>query len=42
MAREIETGLKAGEPVDPERIEDLRMTVEEVSAYIASRLGHAA
>jgi len=42
MAREAETSLRAGEPVDPERIDDLRMAVEEVSAFIASRLEHSA
>jgi hypothetical protein len=42
MAREVETSLKAGEPVDPERIDDLRMSVEEVSAFISSRLERSA
>ncbi len=42
MARETETSLASGNPVDPERIEDLRMAVEEVSAFIAQRLEAAA
>jgi HPt (histidine-containing phosphotransfer) domain-containing protein len=42
MAREAETSLKAGDPVDAERIDDLRMAVEEVSAFIATRIPHGA
>lgn len=42
MARELETSLKAGEAVDPERIDDIRMAIEEVSVFIESRLGTGA
>jgi HPt (histidine-containing phosphotransfer) domain-containing protein len=38
MAREVEAGLTSGDPIDPERIDDLRMAVEEVSAFISVRL----
>ncbi len=33
-----EASLRAGQPVDPEQIEDIGMLVEEVSAFIAIRL----
>ena len=42
LAREVEVSVNAGEAVDPERIEDLRMALEEVSAFIAQRIDAAA
>lgn len=30
--------LKAGEPINPERVEDIHMAVEEVQAFIAERI----
>ena len=30
--------LKAGEPVNPERIDDIHVAVEEVQAFIAERI----
>lgn len=42
LAREIEVGVHAGEAVDPERIDDLRIALEEVSAFITERLELAA
>jgi HPt (histidine-containing phosphotransfer) domain-containing protein len=34
LARTAEDELKAGEPVDPERIADIELAVEEVSTFI--------
>ena len=42
LARVTETELKAGAPVNPERIDDLHVAVEELSVFIAQRLKHAA
>jgi len=39
LARVAETALREGAPVNPEQIEDLGVAVEEVSAYIALRIG---
>jgi HPt (histidine-containing phosphotransfer) domain-containing protein len=38
LARVAETELRAGAPVNPERIDDLDMAVQEVSAFIGERL----
>lgn len=37
MARE----LRSGAPIDPEVVEDIRMSVEELKAFIADRIAHA-
>ena len=42
LARVAETELREGSPVNPERIEDLDMAVQEVSAFISGRLQDAA
>jgi HPt (histidine-containing phosphotransfer) domain-containing protein len=42
LARVAEAELRQGSPVNPERIEDLNVAVEEVSAFIAQRLKDAA
>jgi HPt (histidine-containing phosphotransfer) domain-containing protein len=42
LARVAEAELKQGSPVNPERIDDLNVAVEEVSAFIAQRLKNAA
>lgn len=43
LARAAETDLRAGVPVDPERIDDIGMAVEECSAFIGDLLaGEAA
>lgn len=42
LARVAETELREGAPVNPERIDDLNVAVEEVSAFIADRLRDAA
>lgn len=39
LVRVAEAELRAGAPVNPERIEDLHMAVEELSAFIATRIG---
>ena len=39
---ETEAELRQGSPVNPERIDDLNVAVEEVSAFIAQRLRDAA
>lgn len=39
LARVAEAELRAGAPVNPERIEDLHLAVEELSAFIATRVG---
>ncbi|HZY68637.1 MAG TPA: Hpt domain-containing protein [Devosia sp.] len=41
LARVAETELRAGAPVNPERIDDLAVAVQEVSAFISERLDHA-
>jgi len=38
LARVAEAELRAGAPVNPERIDDLAIAVEEVSAFITRRL----
>ena len=38
LARVAETELREGGPVNPERIDDLDMAVQEVSAFITGRL----
>jgi HPt (histidine-containing phosphotransfer) domain-containing protein len=38
LAALAETELRAGEAVNPERIDDVHLAVEEVSAFIAQRL----
>ncbi len=38
LARVAETELREGVPVNPERIDDLNMAVQEVSAFIAARI----
>ena len=38
LARVAETELRDGAPVNPERIDDLNVAVQEVSAFIAERL----
>jgi HPt (histidine-containing phosphotransfer) domain-containing protein len=38
LARVAEAELRAGAPVNPERIDDLAMAVQEVSAFIGDRL----
>ena len=42
LARVAETELREGAPVNPERIDDLDMAVQEVSAFIAARIESAA
>lgn len=42
LARVAEAELRQGAPVNPERIDDLDMAVQEVSAFIADRLKDAA
>lgn len=42
LARVAETELREGAPVNPERIDDLNVAVEEVSTFIAQRLKAAA
>jgi HPt (histidine-containing phosphotransfer) domain-containing protein len=42
LARVAETELRDGAPVNPERIDDLHVAVEELSAFIAQRLKQAA
>ena len=41
LARVAEAELRKGEPVNPERIDDLAMAVQEVSAFIHTRLSTA-
>jgi len=38
LARVAETELRNGVPVNPERIEDLHVAVEELSTFIAGRI----
>lgn len=38
LARVAETELRDGAPVNPERIDDLNIAVQEVSAFIADRV----
>jgi HPt (histidine-containing phosphotransfer) domain-containing protein len=38
LARVAETELRGGSPVNPERIDDLHMAVEELSTFISARL----
>ena len=40
-AHVMETELKNGEPVNPERVSDIHMAVEEVRAFVADRLATA-
>ena len=42
LARVTETELREGSPVNPERIDDLHVAVEELSAFIHERLKSAA
>jgi HPt (histidine-containing phosphotransfer) domain-containing protein len=42
LARVAETELRNGSPVNPERIDDLHVAVEELSAFIHARLKSAA
>jgi len=42
LARVTESELRGGAPVNPERIDDLHVAVEELSAFIAQRLKQAA
>lgn len=42
LARVAETELRDGAPVNPERIDDLNVAVQEVSAFIAERLRDSA
>jgi len=42
LARITEAELRDGAPVNPERIDDLHVAVEELSAFIALRLKQAA
>jgi len=42
LARLAEDELRAGQPVNPERIEDIAMAVAECTAYIATLLDQAA
>jgi len=42
LARTAETELRGGAAVNPERIEELRVAVEELSAFIGARLKQAA
>jgi len=38
LARVAETELRQGSPVNPERIDDLNIAVQEVSAFIGQRI----
>jgi HPt (histidine-containing phosphotransfer) domain-containing protein len=42
LARVAEAELRNGAPVNPERIDDLHVAVEELSAFIQSRIEAAA
>lgn len=42
LAGAAESGLRAGGPVDPERIEDLHMAIEECRGFVAAVLAEAA
>ena len=42
LARVAEAELRDGAPVNPERIDDLHVAVEELSAFISERLKAAA
>ena len=42
LARVAEAELRDGAPVNPERIDDLHVAVEELSVFIAQRLKQAA
>jgi HPt (histidine-containing phosphotransfer) domain-containing protein len=42
LARVAEAELRQGSPVNPERIDDLNIAVQEVSAFIARRIDAAA
>jgi HPt (histidine-containing phosphotransfer) domain-containing protein len=42
LARVAESELREGAPVNPERIDDLHLAVEELSAFIHQRLKSAA
>jgi HPt (histidine-containing phosphotransfer) domain-containing protein len=42
LARVAEAELRSGAPVNPERIDDLHVAVEELSAFIQSRIEAAA
>jgi HPt (histidine-containing phosphotransfer) domain-containing protein len=42
LARVAETELREGAPVNPERIDDLNIAVQEVSAFISQRIKAAA
>jgi HPt (histidine-containing phosphotransfer) domain-containing protein len=42
LARVAETELREGAPVNPERIDDLNIAVQEVSAFISRRIDAAA
>jgi HPt (histidine-containing phosphotransfer) domain-containing protein len=42
LARAAEEELRAGRPVNPERIEDLDMAVQECSVFIGELLAHEA
>jgi hypothetical protein len=42
LARVAERELRDGAPVNPERIDDLNVAVEEVSAFIQQRIRAAA
>lgn len=37
-AHVMETELKTGEPVNPERVDDIHMAVEEVRAFVGERI----
>jgi HPt (histidine-containing phosphotransfer) domain-containing protein len=41
LVRVAEAELRTGAPVNPERIEDLHIAVEELSAFIATRISDA-
>jgi HPt (histidine-containing phosphotransfer) domain-containing protein len=42
LAKTAEDELRAGKPVNPERIDDLEIAVQEVSDFIAHEVGKAA
>lgn len=42
LARTAEADLRAGMPVNPERIDDIEMAVQECSAFISELLEHEA
>ncbi|MEQ1900786.1 MAG: Hpt domain-containing protein [Devosia sp.] len=42
LARTAEAELRGGQPVNPERIDDIGVAVEEVSAFIAEQVKAAA